>query len=91
MVKIYSIPECPYCTELKDILTKEGIEFEDVNVNLPENEAEYNKLHEITKSDDVPIVKVGKQLLVPNVSFRSIREASYLVIKFLSESDTSSK
>lgn len=83
MVKIYSIPECPYCTELKDILTKEGIEFVDVNVNLPENEAEYNKLHEITKSDDVPIVKVGKQLLVPNVSFRSIREAADLTKKFL--------
>lgn len=91
MVRIYSIPECPYCTELKEILTKEGVEFTDVNVNLPENEAEYNKLYEITKSDDVPVVKVGKQLLVPNVSFRSIREASYLVIKFLSESDTSSK
>lgn len=83
MVKIYSIPECPYCTELKDILTKEGVEFQDVNVNLPENEAEYNKLHEITKSDDVPIVKVGKQLLVPNVSFRSIREAADLTKKFL--------
>ena len=83
MVKIYSIPECPYCTELKDILTKEGVEFVDVNVNLPENEAEYNKLHEITKSDDVPIVKVGKQLLVPNVSFRSIREAADLTKKFL--------
>jgi glutaredoxin len=83
MVRIYSIPECPYCTELKDILTKEGIEFQDINVNLPENEAEYNKLHEITKSDDVPIVKVGKQLLVPNVSFRSIREAADLTKKFL--------
>lgn len=83
MVKIYSIPECPYCTELKEILTNEGIEFIDVNVNLPENEDEYDKLHEITKSDDVPIVKVGKQLLVPNVSFRSIREAADLTKKFL--------
>lgn len=83
MVKIYTIPDCPYCVELKGILTKEGVEFEDINVNLPENEAEYNKLHEITKSDDVPIVKVGKQLLVPNVSFRSIREAADLTKKFL--------
>jgi len=83
MIKIYSIPECPYCTELKDILTKEGVEFIDINVNLPENEAEYNQLHEKTKSDDVPIVKVGKQLLVPNVSFRSIREAADLTKKFL--------
>lgn len=86
MVKIYSIPNCPYCTELKEILTKEGIEFTDVNVMLPENDAEYNQLAKITKSDDVPIVKVGKQLLVPNVSFKSIRECYDLVVKFLSES-----
>ena len=83
MVKIYSIPQCPYCTELKEILTKEGIEFLDVDVSLDENEAEYNQIHEITKSDDVPIVKVGKQLLVPNVSFQSIREAADLTKQFL--------
>lgn len=83
MVKIYSIPECPYCTELKDMLKNEGVEFVDVNVNLPENEAEYKKVSELTKSDDVPVVRVGKQLLVPNVSFRSIREAADLTKKFL--------
>ena len=83
-VKIYSIPECPYCTELKEILTNEGIEFIDIDVSLEENENEYNKIHEITKSDDVPIVKVGPQLLVPNISFSSIREAADLTKKFLS-------
>jgi glutaredoxin len=83
MIKVYSIPACPYCNELKDILTKEGIEFIDINVNLPENEAEYNELHKLTKSDEVPIVKVGKQLLVPNVSFKSIQEAAELTKKFL--------
>lgn len=87
MVKIYSIPNCPYCTELKDILTTEGVVFEDVDVNLPENEAEYVKISEITKSDDVPIIKVGKQLLVPNVSFKSIRECSLLIQKFISEGE----
>lgn len=91
MIKVYTIPECPYCAELKEILTKEGIEFTDVNVMLAENEAEYNQLFSITKSDEVPIVKVGKQLLVPNVSFKSIKEASYLVQKLISESDTSQK
>lgn len=91
MIRIYSIPECPYCTELKEILSAEGVEFTDVNVNLPENEEEYNKIHEITQSEEVPIVRVNNQLLVPNISFQSIREASYLVIKFLSESNTSQK
>jgi len=82
-VRIYSIPECPYCTELKEILTKEGIEFTDVNVNLPENEKEYDQIYEVTKSEEVPIVLVGKQLLIPNVSFQSIREAADLTKKFL--------
>jgi glutaredoxin len=83
MVRIYSIPECPYCTELKEILTQEGVKFVDVNVNLPENEKEYDQIHEVTKSEEVPIVMVGKQLLVPNVSFQSIREAADLTKKFL--------
>jgi glutaredoxin len=82
-VKIYSIPECGYCNELKEILTNEGVEFIDVNVNLEENEKEYNQISEITNSDQVPIIKVGKQLLVPNISFKSIREGADLTKKFL--------
>ncbi len=82
-VKIYTIKECKYCFELKELLTKEGIEFDDVDVNLPENESEYQTLCKITKSDDVPIVKVGTRLLVPNVSFQSIQEAAELTKKFL--------
>lgn len=82
-VKVYTILNCPYCTELKGLLSEEGIEFDDIDVNLPENDIEYKKLHEITKSDDVPIVKVGTRLLVPNVSFKSIKEAAELTKKFL--------
>jgi len=83
MVRIYSIPDCPYCNELKEILTKEGVEFVDINVDTPENEKEYDKVYEITKSEMVPIVLVGTQFLVPNVSFQSIREAADLTKKFL--------
>lgn len=83
MVKVYSMKSCPYCTDLKDMLKNEGVEFTDVDINLPENEEEYKKISEFTKSDDVPIVRVGNQLLIPNVSFRSIREAADLTKKFL--------
>lgn len=83
MVRIYTIENCPYCSELKGLLKNENIEFVEVDVNKPENEAEFNKLYEITKCDDVPMVKVGNQLLIPNTSFRSIKEAADLTKKFL--------
>jgi hypothetical protein len=62
---------------------KEGLQFVEIDVNKPENEAEWQKLHAFTKSDDVPIVKVGPQLLIPNTSFKSINEAFDLTKKFL--------
>jgi glutaredoxin 3 len=83
MVKIYSIPQCPYCNELKEKLTEANIEFKDVNVLLEEHKTEYDAIVEKTKSDEVPIVRVGNQLLVPNVSFHSINEAYDLTKKFL--------
>ena len=83
MIKIYTITNCSFCAELKELLKTENIEFIDVNVDLDENEAEYNEINRISQSDDVPIIKVGKQLLVPNISFKSIKEGVELVKKFL--------
>jgi len=84
MIRIYTIPQCGYCTELKTLLTDEAISFVELNVLLPENNVEYDKITEITKSDDVPIIKVDKHLLIPNISFKTINEAVDLIKKFLS-------
>ena len=83
MVTIYGFKGCPYCTELKEILTNEGIEFKDVDIELDENTEEFEKVREVSKADEVPIVKVGNHLLIPNVSFKSIKEAAELTKKFL--------
>jgi glutaredoxin len=83
MVRIYTIENCPYCTELKSILTSEGVQYIEINVDLPENEAEFNKLYEFTKCNDVPMVKVRNQLLLPEISFKTIKEAANLTKKFL--------
>lgn len=83
MTRVYSVENCPYCKELKEMLTKDNIPFVDIDVNKPENEEEFKKLFEITKCDDVPMVKVGNQILVPNVSFRSIQECANLTKQFL--------
>ncbi len=83
MIRLYTFPECPFCKELKTLLTNEGIEFEDVNVNLPENQDEFAIVARVSNSNEVPIMKIDKQLFVPNVSFQSIPEAVELAKKFL--------
>lgn len=83
MVTIYTFPECPYCKELKEIYDNEGVEYRDIDINLPENYIEVGEVMEASKADEVPIIKIGKQLLVPNISFQSIREAVDLTKKFL--------
>lgn len=83
MVRLYTIENCPYCMELKKILTIEGVQFIEIDVNNPENEEEFNKLYELTKCDDVPMIKVGRQVLIPEVSFTTIQEAANLTKKFL--------
>ena len=83
MVKVYGFSACPYCKELKEILTKDWIQFIDIDIEQPENQEEFNKVMEISKADEVPIVIVGNQILVPNVSFQSIKEAAELTKKFL--------
>jgi glutaredoxin len=83
MVTIYTFPECPYCKELKEIYDNEGIEYRDVDINLPENYVEFGKIMEVSKAEEVPVIKIDRQLLVPNVSFQSITEAVEITKKFL--------
>ena len=74
---------CPYCEELKGLLTGESIEFTNVDINDPKNKEESDMVFKITNVESVPIVKVGNQLLAPDISFTSIAEAFELVKKFM--------
>jgi glutaredoxin len=83
MIKLYTFPECPFCQELKHLLNEDNIEYKDINVNLPENKIEFDNISKITNSIEVPIIRIGKQLLIPNISFQSIPEACSIVKNFL--------
>lgn len=74
---------CPYCEELKDLLDGENIEYVSVDINEKENKEEVDTVFNITKVDSVPIIRVGKQLLAPDVSFSSIKEAFELTKQFM--------
>lgn len=82
-VTIYTMSDCPYCADLKEKLTNENIEFRNVDIDLPENQEEFQHILEVSKAEEVPILRIDKQLFVPNVSFKSITEAVELTKKFL--------
>jgi glutaredoxin len=83
MVTIYTMKNCPYCAELKELLTTENIEFNDIDIDDKEYEKEVNEIMEASKANEIPIIRVEKQLFVPNVSFKSITEAVELTKKFI--------
>jgi glutaredoxin len=82
-VTIYTMSDCPYCADLKEKLTNENIEFRNVDIDLPENHEEFQHILEVSKAEEVPILRIDKQLFVPNVSFKTITEAVELTKKFL--------
>ncbi len=82
-VTIYTMSNCPYCADLKEKLEKENIEYRNVDIDLPENQEEFNQILEASNAEEVPILRIDKQLFVPNVSFKSINEAVELTKKFL--------
>lgn len=83
MLKLYTLKNCIHCNELKSLLNNNNLEYQEIDVDLPENEEDYLKIHRLTKSDDVPIIIIDNMVLVPNVSFKTISEAVELIKKNL--------
>lgn len=80
-VKVYYMENCPYCRQLMDGLDELKIEYDSIDVDSEEGEQKFLKLYEVTKSENIPIVIVGKQVLVPEISFNTIEQALKLIQK----------
>jgi glutaredoxin len=55
-VIVYTMNGCPFCTDFKEMLTNEGIEFFDRDIE--EYEEEYNVFVEITDNDMIPALLI---------------------------------
>jgi len=84
-VRVYGFDGCPYCQELKELLTTNNVYFDYIDIENEKYKGEVEKIMEIGKTDSVPIVLVNKVILSPEVSFNSIEEAFKLIKKFLNE------
>lgn len=62
MVKIYSIPDCPWCKKTKAYLNTKGIEYVDINV---EKDKEGRKeLLAISKQQSIPTIDIDGNIII---------------------------
>lgn len=66
---------CPFCTEFKEILTKEGIEFHDRDIDLYEQE--YDVFSKVTGNDMIPALLIIEGDLKKHESFMYVPEKNY--------------
>lgn len=61
-MKVYSTPTCPFCAMAKELLRKNGVQFQDINVILDKEGAK----EMIAKSGQfgVPVVEIEGTIIV---------------------------
>ena len=84
VIKIFGFDNCPYCTELKTLLENEGVLYTYMDITKAENRAEYDKVAEVSKCSDLPIIQVNHHLIIPEVSFTNIPDVPALIKRLLS-------
>lgn len=55
-VIVYTMKGCPFCTDFKDMLTNEGIEFFDRDID--DYDEEYQLFVEVTDNDMIPALLI---------------------------------
>ena len=82
-VIIFTMKGCPWCSKLKEQLDEVGIKY-DVR-DIQEYSEMYDKFADITESELLPALLIGKQALVPEKSFKTIDEAVSTVQDLLTD------
>ena len=84
-VIVYTMKGCPFCVDFKEMLTKEGIEFYDRDID--EYKDEYDTFREITENDMIPALLIlegdGKDyksyLYAPDRNYNELTEAVQII------------
>lgn len=84
-VIVYTMKGCPFCDDFKEMLTKEGIEFFDRDID--EYKDEYDTFSEITENDMIPALLIieGDEsgyksfLYAPDRNYNELTEALQII------------
>jgi glutaredoxin len=80
-VLVYSMKGCPFCEQFKEILTNEGIEYFDRDIDVYKDE--YEKFSQITNNELIPALliiegedkKYDSFLYAPDRDYNELNEA----------------
>ena len=61
-IKIYSTPFCGYCKMAKDLFTKEGLPYEEIDVSVDEEAAK--EMVAKTNQMGVPVIEIGEDIVI---------------------------
>lgn len=75
-VVVYTMKGCPYCVDFKEMLTKEGIEFYDRDID--EFKEEYDIYSQITENDMIPALLIIESQGNKNESFLYVPDRDYM-------------
>ncbi|MFH1199506.1 MAG: glutaredoxin domain-containing protein [Candidatus Micrarchaeota archaeon] len=62
VVTLYSVPSCPYCMQAKEFLRQNNVKFGEIDVSS--DAAAANRLIEKSGQMGVPVIEVGKRVIV---------------------------
>lgn len=85
---VYTTKSCLYCMNLKKRLRDLGFKYTELDVQS--NLDTFKKIMDRTSTDEVPVVLVNNQILVPRLSFNDIDTLVSLIIKII-EGDSGRK
>ena len=86
---IYTNETCPYCKQIKEELTKNNIEFENMLTN--DNRDKWNDIVSLTGIPSVPTIFYSEEYLVPGRDFRSAQHLVEVINNYKTTSFSAEK
>ena len=88
-VIVYTMKCCPHCTDFKEMLVNEGIDF--VNRDIDEYEEEYDIFTQLTENDFVPALLIIEEngdkaiphMYAPDRDYNELTEAVDIIKKHI--------
>lgn len=78
-IVVFTMDGCPHCSDFKEMLIKENIEF--IEADIDENKEEYDMFVKVTENEYVPAVMIVNEstkdakFLAPDRDFQDLEEA----------------